>query len=111
MVMARGRKKKEIDLGVMFHMIKNNAPITAVAKHFGIHRDTLYSNYAQVIKEARQAHTEAWKVIADEMFRAFLERKRLKEAMKKPKRRYRLQCPRRRKSLSDIHHFYYINSQ
>lgn len=59
----RGRPKKCIDIGVMFHMIKNNAPIAAVAKYLGIHRDTLYVNYRYIIEDARKAHKEAHQII------------------------------------------------
>ncbi len=38
-----GRPRKEIDKGVMFHMLMNNAPVTHIARHLGIHRDTLYT--------------------------------------------------------------------
>lgn len=85
----RGRPKKNVDISVMFHMLKNNVPITVVARHLGIHRDTIYTNFRPVIDEAR----EAWRKIIDERYKNFTEKireeKRLKEASKRKKRRYR----------------------
>jgi predicted nucleotidyltransferase len=85
----RGRPRKDVDVGIVFHMIRNKAPIAAVSRHLNIHRDTLYANFRSVIDAARLSHSEAWKVIYDEMFARFLERKRLKEEAKRRKRGYR----------------------
>jgi hypothetical protein len=86
---SRGRPRKEIDTGLMFHMIKNSAPIKAVAKFLGVHRDTLYTNYRSIIDEARSCHRAAWRIIADEMHRQFLVKIWLKEEKKRKKRKYR----------------------
>jgi hypothetical protein len=72
----KGRPRKDVDVGVIFHMLKNGAPIAAVARHIGIHRDTLYTNFRSVIEEARVSHHAAWKVISDEMLWKLLEKKR-----------------------------------
>ena len=85
----RGRPSKNIDVGIIFHMIFNGAEITKVALHLGVHRDTIYSNFAHVIKEAGEAHRKAWRIIMDEWFRNFLEAKRLKEEAKLSKRKYK----------------------
>ena len=85
----RGRPKKKFDVGLAFHMLKNKASIAAVARHVNVHRDTLYANYRPLIEAARIAHREAWKIIADERFRQFLEKERLKEEAKRKKRRDR----------------------
>lgn len=86
---TRGRPRKIIDPGVVFHMIKNCAPITAVANHLGVHRDTLYANFPVLIKEAYASHREAWGKISDEMFANWLEQKRLIEELQQPKRKKR----------------------
>lgn len=71
----RGRPRKDIDTGIIIHMLKNRATIAAVAKHLGIHRDTLYENYRSVIEEGLASHREAWRKISDEMLTRFLEEK------------------------------------
>lgn len=61
-MLKRGRPKKEIDAGIIFHMLKNNAPIVKVAKYLGVHRDTIYANHRDMIEEARRAgHEESMK--------------------------------------------------
>lgn len=85
----RGRPKKDVDVGVIFHMVKNDATITAVARHLGIHRDTIYSNYTHVIDEARKAHRKAWRVIADARHEELLQKRIQKELAKRAKRKYR----------------------
>lgn len=84
----RGRPRKNIDEGVMFHMMKNKAPITAVARYLGIHRDTIYVNFSEVIKDARKAYEEKWRVLAGKMAEQFFERHRLRESAKMKKRKY-----------------------
>lgn len=83
MLRKKGRPKKDVDVGLVFHMLKNNAPITKVAKHIGVHRDTLYANYPDLIKEAYASHREAWRKIADEMIAKWDEQKKVKEVSKK----------------------------
>ena len=34
-----GRPKKEIDAGIIFHMVKNSAPVRTIARFLGVHRD------------------------------------------------------------------------
>ena len=85
----RGRPKKEVDIDVMHHMLKNKASIAAVARHVGIHRDTVYTNYKAIIAEGRASHSEAWAKIANVMLAEFFEKKRLKEEAKRKKRKYR----------------------
>ena len=91
----RGRPKKCIDIGVMFHMIKNNAPIAAVARYLGIHRDTLYVNYRQIIEDARKAHKEAhqtiWKRDVWPGIKAQIEKRQIEEAKREARfyRQYR----------------------
>jgi len=89
MMRKRGRPRKEVDPGVILHMLTNNAPISRIAKHIGIHRDTIYTNYRQVIEAARVCNREAWKKISDAMFEEFLEKKRLKDEASNSRRRYR----------------------
>jgi transposase-like protein len=103
----RGRPRKHIDPGVIFHMIKNNAEITDVARHLGIHRDTIYTNYRQLIDQAREIHRAEWKALRDVELEKWLEEKRLKELSKglskrthKPKRKYRRTGKYARKRLS-----------
>lgn len=72
-----------MDSGIIFHMLKNNAPVKLVAKHVGVHRDTLYANYREVIEGGRASHSKEWGKIMDVRFAEFLERKRLKEKARK----------------------------
>lgn len=85
----KGRPKKDIDVGVMFHMIKNNAAIAFVARHLGVHRDTLYANFRLVIEDARASHREAWKEIMDPWIEERIRQRQLKRESKRKKRRYR----------------------
>lgn len=64
--------------------MKNKAPVAAVARHIGIHRDTLYVNFRPTIEEGRARYREAWRLIANVM----LEKRKAKEALKPKKRRY-----------------------
>lgn len=84
-----GRSRKEIDKGVMLHMLKNKAPLTVVAKQLGIHRDTLYKNYAELIEEGREANRQAWKEITTPVIEEWLRKRREKQEAKKGKRKYR----------------------
>lgn len=83
-----GRPRKEIDTGLLFHLIKNKCSVAAAAKFLGIHRDTIYSRHRSTIEEGRAANQRAWAIIADKMHEAFLEKLRRKEAAKPKKRRY-----------------------
>lgn len=88
----RGRPRKDIDVGVMFHMLKNSAPLAVVARHLGVSRDTLYANFPNLIKEAYASHRATWRKIAEESFAKWLEAKKLKDEAKRIKsikRRYR----------------------
>lgn len=85
--LKRGRPWKEVDAGIIYHMLKNNVPVSRVARHLGIHRDTIYANFREVIDEGRAGWRDAWKKIADAMFAEFLEKKRLKEDARKKRRR------------------------
>lgn len=84
-----GRPKKAIDEGTMFHMLKNSAPVRNIAKYFGVHRDTLYANYGDIVREGRKAYYEAVYARIDEVTKKYKEEQAIKEAMKKPKRRPR----------------------
>lgn len=80
----RGRPRKEIDEGVLFHMLKNKAPVSAIAKHLGVNRDTIYVRYRHLIREGRLANIQAWRVIITPL----LEEKIRKKKLKMTKRRY-----------------------
>lgn len=84
-----GRPRKEIDRGVMFHMLKNDAPVTHIARHLGVHRDTLYVNYPDLIKEGRESQREAWQEIRAPIMEEWLRKRREKEEAKRAKRKYR----------------------
>jgi hypothetical protein len=90
----RGRPKKDVDIGVMFHMLKNDAPVTAIARHLGIHRDTLYVNYAQIINAGREAMLKAWREAIAPWLEECARKRRLKQLklearLARAKRRYR----------------------
>lgn len=54
----RGRPRKDIDIGVMLHMMRNGASVMAAAKGMGINRDTLYSRFRDIIEAGRKAHSK-----------------------------------------------------
>lgn len=60
--LRRGRPQKEVDPGVMLHMMRNGAPVKVVARLFGVHRDTLYVRYRDVIEAGRRAARQHWLV-------------------------------------------------
>jgi predicted transcriptional regulator len=98
----RGRPRKDIDLGVIFHMIKNGAEITKVAKHLGIHRDTIYANYRYLVNEALVLRRKTWREIMEVEYQKReveaqkkMEERRLKEIAKRLERR--LERRRRRR--------------
>jgi hypothetical protein len=66
---GRGRPLKEIDIGVMVHMMRNGAPLRAVAKAVGVNRDTLYSRYWDVIEAGRAAHHQYYLDNREEWYR------------------------------------------
>jgi len=88
-IRKKGRPRKNIDEGVLFHMLKNSASISEVARHLGIHRDTIYTNFRPIIDEARKSHREAWRKIADQMFADLIERKRVRKKTREEARRKR----------------------
>lgn len=79
--------KKELDVGIITHMLKNKAPVTYIAKHLGVHRDTLYANYGEAIQRGREAHREAWRVIMLPKIKALIKRRREIQEAKWAKRR------------------------
>lgn len=101
-IRQRGRPKKDIDVGVIFHMIHNKATIKAVARHLGINRDTIYANFQAVIDRARVSHRETWHKIRDEWFAGWLESKKNKEAERKRKLKCRNCLYRQRKKMQII---------
>lgn len=57
-LMKRGRPRKEVDPGIISHMLQNGAPIAVISKHVGVSRDTIYANYGDVIRQARISNNE-----------------------------------------------------
>jgi hypothetical protein len=94
-VRKRGRPKKDIDACVIFQMLKNNGTIAAVARHLGIHRDTIYTNFRPVIDEARKAWQKTVEERIDNTLARKREEKRLKEMYEEKKRAYRKGYSRR----------------
>ena len=92
-IRKRGRPRKDIDHGILFHMVKNSAPIKAIACYFSVHRDTIYANFPDIIKEAQASYNQSLRVIQEITLIKWLKEKRMKEAekqaAKRKKRRYR----------------------
>lgn len=61
MKLTRGRPKKDINVALMVHMMRNGASVCAVAKGLGLHRDTLYHRCYDAIEAGRQAHWDYMK--------------------------------------------------
>mgnify|MGYP002413567555 CR=1 FL=1 len=80
----RGRPKKEINTDEMLHMMRNGAPVRVVARLLGVHRDTLYARYHDVIEAGRRAARQHWLANRDAWLRkrdaahaAIISRRRL----------------------------------
>lgn len=84
-----GRPRKKIDPGVVYHMTKNNAPVAAIAKFFKVHRDTLYANFKEEIKEGRALYYKELYARIDAYLEKCREENRLKDSAKTTKRKYR----------------------
>jgi alpha-ketoglutarate-dependent taurine dioxygenase len=84
-----GRPRKEINESLLFHLIKNGAPIAYAARYLSVHRDTLYVNYADVIEEGRKAHYQAWQKVIVPYLEELARKRRAKQEAKRAKRKYR----------------------
>lgn len=82
----RGRPRKDIDIEFMKHMISNKAEAADVAKFFGVHRDTIYASYNQVVIEGRKLWWEKWSKISEVKFQNSLKKRKMKEELRKKKR-------------------------
>lgn len=83
-----GRRRKEIDPGIIFHMLLNKAPIAAVAKHCKCHPDTIFANFGDIIREARQAHYKAWQAIHWPLLEEKIKQREEKRKAKMVKKKY-----------------------
>lgn len=73
-IKKRGRRKKDINVATLSHMIENGCPITVAAKHLGVHRDTLYEHYKTLIDAARIQRFKRWQEIYILYFEALKEK-------------------------------------
>ena len=83
----RGRPRKDIDPLIVIHMISNRAQAVDVAKFLGVHRDTIYASHREAFDEGRKLFREKWSVISAKMFQDFLKKRKLKEELRKKKRK------------------------
>lgn len=97
----RGRPRKDINSGLVFHMAYNTAPVSFIAQHIGVHRDTIYANCREDLKAARALQMQDQRAGTEEWLAKFLAERRLKAIERKirekeQRRRYYLKAKAKR---------------
>jgi hypothetical protein len=94
----RGRPRKDINVGLVFHMAYNDAPVAIIAKHIGVHRDTIYANYRNDVEKGRELRRKVRSEEFEKWLPKFLEEKRLKAIARK-------------KREKELRHSYYLKAK